>query len=488
MGIVRKQTVQNTMVTFAGFAIGAINTLFLYVNIMPPEHYGLVGVVLSLASVLMPVFAFGAANTLVKFYSSFKNTSEQEGFLVFMLVLPFLAILPTALLTFFYYDAIAGVLAKRNEVVGDYLWQILIIALAMAYFEVFYSWARVQLKSAFGNFMKELFCRVGSSVLLVLLYLKIIDLLLFINLLVVVYLLRTLIMKLYAYRIKPIKVRFQLPRNTTEIFTYSILIIVGGSVATILLEIDKVMLNNFLPLENIAFFSVASFMAIAIAVPARAMHQITYPLTAQLLNENKMEELQKLYQKSSLTLFIIAGLLFLLIMLNTDDIFKMLPTGYATGIMIVFWIGLAKVGDAVLGNNNSILYNSKYYKTVLLFGVLLAAATVLLNLWLIPKYGLNGAAIASFIAFIFFDIIKIWYVNNKFNMQPFTKESLKVLGLLIVVGALFYPVQFNFAPFWNIILKGSLLTVVYTALLYKLHISEDVVQVLRRLSQGKTPW
>ena len=59
MGIVIKQSIQNTITTFIGFAIGAINTLFLYTNFLTDAYYGLVGFLLSTANVMMPFFMFG---------------------------------------------------------------------------------------------------------------------------------------------------------------------------------------------------------------------------------------------------------------------------------------------------------------------------------------------------------------------------------------------------------------------------------------------
>ena len=142
-----------------------------------------------------------------------------------------------------------------------------------------------------------------------------------------------------------------------------------------------------------AYYSVAGFIAMTVAVPSRSMHQITYPLTAELLNKNDKVGLKNLYQRSSLTLFIVSGLLFLIILLNLNDLYEMLPEAYRNGFIIFIWLGLAKIYDAILGNNNSILYNSDYYRAVLVMGVLLAILTILLNLWLIPKFGLDGARI-----------------------------------------------------------------------------------------------
>ncbi len=480
MGIVLKQSLNNTIVTYIGFAIGAVNTLFLYTNFMQPENYGLIQVVLSVSGILMPILAFGVPNSLVKFYSSFKSEKDQGRFLSMMLFFPLFLMLPVALISYMANEAIGGLLSKENPIVKDYVWHIFLVGMAMAYFEVFYAWSRIKMKSVFGNFMKEVFCRVGQSILLILLWFKIIDIPLFINALVGFYLLRTIIMKLYAYRLRFPKIVFKLPGNWVNILKYSALIILGGSTAIVLMEVDKVMLNNYLPIENVAYYAVAGFMATVIAVPARAMHQITYPMTAEYINKKDTNSLKGLYQKSSLTLFIVSALILVLILLNLDDLYQLLPSGYEDGFFIVFWIGLAKVYDALLGNNNSILYNSDYYKSILLFGVLLAIMAIGFNLWLIPTYGLNGAAIASFSAFFIYNSIKLFYVKSKFGLQPFTLETIQVCIVILVIALVFYNLTFSFHPFFNIPLKCALITLSYFLVLYKFKISEDVNAAIKK--------
>ncbi|WP_350291748.1 polysaccharide biosynthesis C-terminal domain-containing protein [uncultured Croceitalea sp.] len=480
MGIVLKQSLKNTTITYIGFAIGAINILFLYTKILPDAYFGLVNVILATAAILMPLMAFGIHNTMVKFYSSQKE-GEKDAFLTLMLLSPLLALIPLAIATWFFYDDIAAFLSKENEIVKDYVWYIFLVAFALAYFEVFYAWCKVHLKSVFGNFLKEVFARLCIMVLLGLYYYEIISLDFFIMALVGVYLLRTLIIKFYAYSLRSPKLDFNFPKETKQILNYSLLIILGGSAALVLLEIDKVMINQFVAIENVAYYSVAVFIATVIIVPSRAMHNITYPLTAELLNSNKLPELSKLYQKTSLTLFIASGILFLLIVLNLEELHQLLPEAYRGGVYIVLLIGLAKVLDSLLGNNNAILYNSKYYKTVLLFGVCLAVLTILLNLWLIPSMGIEGAALASFSAICLFNLLKLWYVNAKFKIQPFTAATGKVLGTLVVLGVLFSYLHFSFHPIINIILKSLLLVAIYAGILYRFKISEDVNGVLSKL-------
>ena len=486
MGVVLKQSIQNTVVTYLGFLFGAINTLFLYTKILPDRYYGLVTFILASGAILMPLMAFGVHNTLVKFYSNHKEV-EKDGFFTLMLLIPLLGILPVALVGLIWYEPIGDWVSQVNPMVKDYLWYVFFVGLAMAYFEVFYSWCRVYLKSVFGNFMKEVFARVGVSILLILFYFDVITLDIFFKCLVGLYLLRTVIIKIYAFTLRTPKLDFKFPVYTKEILSYSFLIILGGSAALILLEIDKVMLNQFISIENVAYYGVSVYIATVIIVPSRAMHQITYPLTAELLNLGDTAELDKLYKKSSLTLFIASGILFVLIILNLNDLYLMLPENYRNGFTIVFLIGLAKVMDSILGNINSILYNSDYYKTVLVFGVCLAALTILLNYLLIPKLGLEGAALASFVSIFIFNLVKVVFVKIKFGMLPFTSATFKVFATLVLLAVLFDLLQFQFHPIINIGLKSLLVMVMYVGILYRFNISEDVTGFLSKWLKKNTP-
>ena len=227
MGIVLKQSLKNTIITFIGFAIGAINILFLYTKILPDEYFGLVGVILATAAILMPLMAFGVHNTMVKYYSN-QQEDKKDAFLTLMLLCPLIALVPLAFFTWIFYDELGVFLAQKNTIVKDYIWHIFLVGFASAYFEVFYAWCRVHLKTVFGNFLKEIFVRLCVAILLGLYYYEIINLDIFFKGLVAVYLLRTFILKIYAYTLRKLRLDFSFPIETKAILSYSLLIILGG--------------------------------------------------------------------------------------------------------------------------------------------------------------------------------------------------------------------------------------------------------------------
>jgi len=341
MGIVQNQSFKNTITTYLGFGIGAINILFLYTHFLTDEYHGLVAFVLSTANIMMPIFALGTHNTIIKFYSSFKTRNNINSFLTLMLVLPLLVIIPVGCIGYLAFDFIAETLSQRNTLIKDYVWLIFIAGACFAYFEIFYAWAKVQMQSVFGNFMKEVFHRLSVLFLFVLIYFEVIDVSQFIYAVIIVYGIRLVIMMLYAFSIKRPMFRLGKVPNLSSILKYSLLIILAGSVANIILEIDKFMIGEILSIDNVAYYGVAIYIASVIGVPARSMHQITSPVTAKLLNDKDADGLRTLYKKSSLSLFIISGLIFLLIILNINQLYEIIPNTFSGALLVVFIVSVA---------------------------------------------------------------------------------------------------------------------------------------------------
>lgn len=149
--------------------------------------------------------------------------------------------------------------------------------------------------------------------------------------------------------------------------------------------------------------------------------------------------------------------------------------------MVVLLVSLAKLSDNIIGNNNAILFNSDYYRVVLVLGAFLAITTVVLNILLIPKYGINGAAIATFTSIVVYNLAKVAFVYLKFKMTPFSAETFKTIILITFIGGLFYFWEFPFHAFVNIALKSLLIVLCYTLVIYRLNFSEDISKLINKV-------
>jgi hypothetical protein len=351
----------------------------------------------------------------------------------------------------------------------------------MAYFEVFYAWAKVHMQSVMGNFISEVLVRIIVMLLLIGVQFDWITKDTFVYCVALAYFAQMIAMKLYAISVKMPVLRFVIPKNVKEIIQYSFFIIVSGGVAVMLVDFDKVMIPQYKDISQNALYAVAIFISTVIAVPSRAMMQIIAPITAKLMTENKHDELNDLYKKSAINLQVIGGFIMILIFVNIKEMYQLIPEDYSGGIVVVFLIGLSKFYDVLLGNNNSIIVNTKHYRTVLLFGVFTVVLMIVLNMIFIPLYGIEGSAFATLITVMIYNTIKLFYVIKKMDLYPFTHKTFKSLGILATCFLLFYFWDFPFHAIINIGLKSILVGILYVALNYKMKISEEVNGVIGTL-------
>ena len=481
MGIVLNQSYKNIIIIIIAIIIGGFNTLFFYPAFLQAEYYGLVIFLLATSNLLMPLVSFGSQHTIIKYFSSYDNKVEKDVFMSSVIFIPLLTIVPISILVVHFHDTIGHFLSVQNPIIDSYVWVIFLVAFATSYFEVFYSWSRVQLKTVFGNFLKEIFPRLSILILLTLVYLGQITKENFIWWLTGFYYVRLLIMMIYSFYLYLPRFYFSIPKNIGEILTYSLFIFLAGSAASILIDIDKFMIPQKEVISQTAFYAVAVFIATVVEIPGRAMFQIVNPLVAKALNENDFRGLETLYKKSSLNLIIVSGLFFLLINLNVNPFYNLiLDSSYSTAVLVVLIISVSKLILMSFGCGPAILATAKFYKITLPFSLLMAVSVYFLNDKLIDIYSINGAALSTLFVIFVFTFLKIIYLKYKLKIQPYSLSTLKVF---IVIAILFFitdSVDFNHNYLVEIIVKSVSVSAVYIILIYAMGISDEINSVIKK--------
>lgn len=493
MGIVLKQSFKNTIFIYLGFLIGGINTLYLYTRILQDDYHGLVTFLLATSNLIMPLMAFGINHTVVKFFSSYFNKEEKDKFLSFIILIPLLVSLPFGYLGVVFYEQISNYLSVENPEIKEYTYIIYLVAFTCAYFEVFYSWAKVQLQSVFGNILKELWNRVVVMLLLIVVSIGWISKSEFIYYLTGFYFLRMFVMMFYAFSLYFPKISFGLPKNYKDILRYSSYIILAGSAGAIILDIDKFMIPGKESMNKAAYYSVAVFIGSFIEAPSRAMLNILQPLTSKTLNEKNIREVGSLYKKSSINLLLISGLFFVLINANVGQLFDLLPESYEGGELVVLMISSLKLYNGFLGNNGAIITNSKFYRITFPLSIIMAFSVYLLNklFYYDLDFGTEGLALATLIVIFSANTFRLYFVKKKFSLLPFTNKSL--IMVLIIISIYFSFVFWDFPisniylfdipihPIFNIILKSILIVPLYLFLVIKFEISSEINNILKRV-------
>ena len=475
MGIVVRQSFLNLISIGIAFLIGAVNTLYLYPTFLGSKLQGLIIALLAISNLLQPFISFGTQHAVIRYYSKYNKKTDKDGLLTLSIIIPLVIVILFVPIFFTYYDQIRLYLFQSDQSLSKYAYVILFIAVSTSFFEVFYSWLRVKLKSVFGNFLKELYPRLLIAFLLISYSYGILNFENFVLFLIYGYYLRLLIVIIYSFYINKPRISFAFKSDFKEVFKYCLLIFLSGAASSIILDIDKSMLSSILTVENVAYYSVAVFIAAVIEIPGRAMFQILSPVVADAINKNHFKKLEGLLKKSSTNLVLVASLFFLLINLNLNDFYKMLnQDGYSIGIPIVIIVSFGKLYSMSIGCINNIISNSKYYYYTFWFSLFSSILAVVLNIYLITEYGIVGAAYATLIVLIIMNSLKLYLIKVKFNIHPFSKDTVKIIVLSVLGFVIFSNLKLDFDPVLNIIVKSSLVLILYTLSAYIFRLSDDV--------------
>ena len=80
MGVIKRQGLKNTIVNYAGVALAALSTIFIYPN--DRETYGLAQFLIGTSLFLLPIMSLGGNSVMVRFFPRFRdNEKEHNGIL-----------------------------------------------------------------------------------------------------------------------------------------------------------------------------------------------------------------------------------------------------------------------------------------------------------------------------------------------------------------------------------------------------------------------
>lgn len=489
MGIVVQQSARYALVAYIGVAIGALTNLILMPAFLLPDDIGVFRQILANASLLSAIVLWGMSHVVDRFHPYFSGVRQDALFSLSLLhVLVFFAFLCGLALGL--GTAYVGLYSMHSPHVAEYFFYLLPILFLMACQTLLEGWVRVHLRIVVPALLRDVWLKLSIAVAVLgvglcwwqLHGLFVVVLVYYVLAVVVLWI---YLRRLYTFRLFPTGWWQSLKGQLLPMYRYAVVVLLGGLSMVFVSQADILMLGMLLGEADTGIYTIAFFMANVIEVPRRAVSQITTPLIARAWAACDYELLQQLYQRSAINQLWVGGVLFLLIWSNHEEVFRLMPNGslYRAGIGVVFWIGLARFIDMAMGVNNEILLQSRYYAFALWSNLLLALLVVLSNIWLIPRMGLVGAALATFLSVFVYNFLRTIFLWLKLGLHPFgLRFGLSFVFLLLIGWGLMHLPLFG-AELWyqavvNVLLRSCLLLGACIGILWFFRPSEELHAIL----------
>ena len=488
MGLVIRQSISTTIISYLGVLIGYINLLYLYPKFLSLEEVGLFRTIQDAAILLSPFAQFGLASGIFRYYPQFVKDQKTSGsFISLMLLLSVIGFSIFFLIFQLFETSILAYFEDNAKEIIHYASLVLWLTLILLITSLMEAYSRSLLKTVVPSLLREIVSRVLLSVFVLLYFLGYLNFQQFIITTTLGYLLCLTILMIYLAKNGDLKLGLEFSvthkLKLPELLKYSLLSFAGTAGLVIIGKVDSIMVSGLLGLAANAVYTTAFYMATVIEIPKRALSQVAMPLIARAFEKKDMRDIQIIYQKTSINQFIIGALMLIGVWANLDNIFQLIPKTelYEAGKYVVIIVGFGKLIDMIFGPSSEIIVLSKYYGFNIILIILLAGSIVFANNLLIPAYGINGAAIGAALALIFFNLIKFIFIWATLKMQPFSSSTVKVVLITVVaVGVnLILPKVSN--VFLDIAYRSLIITLVFGALVLFSKASTDGNNLIRKL-------
>jgi O-antigen/teichoic acid export membrane protein len=467
--------------------IGFLGTAVLRPKILQADEIGFLQVVLNMTVFLAAVFTLGANLITVKMLPQFQLLDSKNNKGLFRLLVYFGAMGCLIGVPIFYFSEslfLQNNQGERFEGVGYgtffYITVYLVIVIR-TFYNLFDVYLRANHLSVPGVF--------SDSILLKLLPIGILGLffigwfnysqLFYANLFI--YLFPLLIAVYFLIRIKAINWVKPGPFSREEkrqmfgISTVGFMEIISYF---IVLFIDVFMLKRFMNDEAVGIYTTMFFFGTVISIPYKALVRIAHPIISEAFAKNDFETIATIYRKASNVLFVLGAFVFLLVWENRYSVENFLDPIYTQGLWVIFFIGLAHLTEVLSSVNVQIISITPYYRYNLYIGALTVVLLIATNYIFIQYYGIVGVAIGSFISMVLVNFARFLFLRKRYKLNPFSNRTLKILLVFLAVFGLmeFIPNLQNI--YANVILRSTIIAVLFVPAVYFLKCSDDFNAVL----------
>ena len=505
MGIVARQSIKGTIATYIGVAVGIVTTFFIQTKALQPEQIGLVDILLQCSLLFGGLAQLGTNSSAMRYYPFFKDEKHRDhGFFGWTLLVPLIGFAFFLLAFFCFKGAIINFFTKDAEVGAElftkYVNFVIPLAFFMLYISVFETNSNLLLRIVLPKFIREVGLRVGTMVIYLLYYYKVFDFDGVIVSFCVLYGLATIINIVYLLSLKRISFKIEWnyikPQLKRDFMFYTLFMLTAALAGNVIPMLSKFFVAGKTGFHLAGVFAIATNMAALVEMPYRSLGAISRPHISDAMAKQDIKQADTLCKSVALHQFIAGTFVFFLIWINIDFIFDLLPNGdiYRLGKWAVLILSLSRLVYSTLGIVSTALSYSKYYYYSLIFTILLAAMSIALNEWWVPKWDINGGALANLVSYFIYFILLLAFIKWKIGVMPLSRKLLPVVAVILVLFAfnwlwtraltplLLKPFE---RPIFGLSINAVLKTVIFIVLglnaIYRLKVSQSVNDLIDKV-------
>ena len=231
----------------------------------------------------------------------------------------------------------------------------------------------------------------------------------------------------------------------TELLRFSVPLLVTGSLRIVADTIDTLFIAAMLTTRDVGVYNAGYMLSNLVLMAPTLVGVIFMPIMSDYHSQTDLKSMDRIFKLSTRWILALTTPGFVLILLSPGTfISSLFQETYldATGVLLVVSSGFFL--HVMLGLNGATLNMIGDSDFILFTSILNAATNIALNLVLIPRIGIIGAAIATFVSFSLSNVAAAIRLYQRVRILPFswnttvTVASLSLITVLISISVGYY--------------------------------------------------
>lgn len=255
-------------------------------------------------------------------------------------------------------------------------------------------------------------------------------------------------------------------------------------------QMDTIMLGHFVSEKEVGVYSVAVRISAFVLLGLEIVLPIVGPFWAQFAETGDLLSTKSLFGTVTKWTSQAGLLIFAFIVVFRVELLRVFGKGFEPGATVVWILCLGQLANVASGPTGQLLSMSGKQRLEVFNTVAMVGVNFALNLFLIPRIGMNGAAVATGLSIVSINLIKLLQVYFLFGLQPYTTKYLKGVVAVGIASLSCYAVRVflfhhDVGPYGILFVGGVIFFVTAALAFWTLGLDEEDKVALRSLRRRK---
>lgn len=261
-----------------------------------------------------------------------------------------------------------------------------------------------------------------------------------------------------------------------------------GIAYLLLTHTDRLMLGYFSSSSDVGIYNAATILSLQLPIFLAALGSIFAPVIAERYKRGR--DVDAIFETTSRWVFSLTLPFFLLVVVFPETLLSLFGAGFGAAALALQILAVAQMVNVSTGMVGSFLQMTGKHDLELVNGIALVILNIGLNLVLIPRLGLTGAAVATGTSLAAIHLIRLLELHSIENLSPFGPPHLKptVAGALTLISLAAFQLLVPEPTFVHFLLGGLLGGVIYVLVLVLQGLTEDDRRALVAVQRKVRGW